>query len=196
MGLVGYKRFIEGFSRFSHSITYFQKRGIKFEWTLKCEESFQLLKELLTSAPILNIVDPNEDFVVWTYACKEGFGGVLTQNGHVIFYESINLNERENYATGELGVLATLHALKMWRHYLMGRKFELSTDHSDLKYSFEQQMLNARKTQWLEFQVNMTLLLSVLQERRARLLMHSIEGYMQCILQPLECANHIWRTKF
>jgi hypothetical protein len=64
MGLVGYKRFIEGFSRFSHPITYFQKRGIKFEWTLKCEESFQLLRELLTSAPILNIVDPNEDFVV------------------------------------------------------------------------------------------------------------------------------------
>jgi hypothetical protein len=54
MGLVGYyRRFIEGFSKIVHPITYLQKKGIKFEWTPKCEESFQLLKELLTSAPIL-----------------------------------------------------------------------------------------------------------------------------------------------
>jgi hypothetical protein len=55
----------------------------------KCEENFNLLKELLTSAPILKIVDPNENFVVCTDACKEGLGGVLTQNGHVISYESL-----------------------------------------------------------------------------------------------------------
>jgi hypothetical protein len=47
MGLVGYyRRFIEGFSKISHPITSLQKKGIKFEWTPKCEESFQLLKEI------------------------------------------------------------------------------------------------------------------------------------------------------
>jgi hypothetical protein len=61
------------------------------------------LKDLLTSAPILNIFDPNEDFVVCIDACKEGLGGVLTQNGHVIFYESRNMKEHErNYATHDL----------------------------------------------------------------------------------------------
>ena len=56
MGLVGYyKRFIEGFSKVAHSITYLQKKGIKFEWTPRCEESFQRLKNILTSAPILKI---------------------------------------------------------------------------------------------------------------------------------------------
>jgi hypothetical protein len=85
MGLAGYyRRFIEGFSKIAHPITSLQKKGIKFEWTTKCEESFQHLKDLLTSAPILKIADPNEDFVVCTDACKEGLGGVLTQNGHVI----------------------------------------------------------------------------------------------------------------
>jgi hypothetical protein len=104
----------------------YRKKGIKFEWTPKCEESFQLLKELLTSAPILKIVDPNEDFVVCTNACKEGLGGVLTQNGHVICYESRNIKEHEkNYVTHDLELVSIVHALKMWRHYLMGRKFEL-----------------------------------------------------------------------
>jgi hypothetical protein len=57
MGLVGYyRRFIEGFSKIAHPITSLQKKGIKFEWTTKCEENFQHLKELLTSAPILNIL--------------------------------------------------------------------------------------------------------------------------------------------
>ena len=61
MGLVGYyMRFIEGFSTVSHSITSFQKKEIKFEWTLRCEESFQQLKNLLTSAPILKIADPKK----------------------------------------------------------------------------------------------------------------------------------------
>jgi hypothetical protein len=72
IGLVGYyRRFIVGFSKIVHPITSLQKKGTKFEWTLKCEKNFNLLKELLTSAPMLKIVDPNESFVVCTNACKE-----------------------------------------------------------------------------------------------------------------------------
>jgi hypothetical protein len=71
MRLVGYyRRFIEGFSKIVHPITSLQKKGIKFEWITKSEENFILLKELLTSAPILKIVDPNENFVVCTDSCK------------------------------------------------------------------------------------------------------------------------------
>jgi hypothetical protein len=69
--VVYYRRFIKGFSRIARLITSLQKRGVKFEWTSKCEESFQQLKEILTSAPILKIADPNEDFFVCTDACKE-----------------------------------------------------------------------------------------------------------------------------
>ena len=59
MGLAGYyRRFIEGFSKVSHAITSLQKKGTKFEWTSKCEESFQQLKNLLTSAPVLKVADP------------------------------------------------------------------------------------------------------------------------------------------
>jgi hypothetical protein len=153
MGLVGYyRRFIAGFSKISHPITSFQKKGMKFEWTYECEENFNLLKELLTNALVLNIVDPNKSFLVSTDACKEGIGGVLTQNGHVIGYESRKIKEHgRNYATHDLELSAIVHALNMWRHYLMGKRFELRTDHSGLKYLFEQATLNSRKIRWMEF---------------------------------------------
>jgi hypothetical protein len=76
--------FIEGFSKIAHSITSLQNKGVKFQWTLDYEKSFQHLKQLLTSDKILRIVDPNEKFIVFIDACKEGLGGVLSQNGYVI----------------------------------------------------------------------------------------------------------------
>ena len=126
MGLAGYyRRFIEGFSKVAHAITSLQKKGIKFEWTSRCEESFQQLKNLLTSATILKVVDREKDFVVCTDACEQGLGGVLMQKNHVICYESRKLNEHEkNYSTHDLKLASIVHALKMWRHYLMHMRFE------------------------------------------------------------------------
>jgi hypothetical protein len=51
----------------------------------------------------------------------------------------------------DLELVSIVHALRMWRHYLMGKKFKLRTDHIGLKYLFEQPTLNARQTRWLEF---------------------------------------------
>jgi hypothetical protein len=53
------------------------------------------LKELLTTTPILKVADPDKDFIVCVYAIKEGLGGVLTQEGHVICYESHKLKEHD-----------------------------------------------------------------------------------------------------
>jgi hypothetical protein len=114
MGLSGYYRiFIEGFSNIAHSITSLQNKGVKFQWKLYCENSFQHLKQLLTSDPILRIADPNEDFIVYIDACKEGLGGVLSQNCFVICYEPRKLKEHErHYATHDLELEAIVHALR------------------------------------------------------------------------------------
>ena len=78
MGItVYYKKFIEGFSKIAYPITYLQKKGKKFEWTKKCEESFNKLKHLLTAAPILKIDDTFKDFFVCTDTYNEGLGVVL-----------------------------------------------------------------------------------------------------------------------
>ena len=84
-------------------ITSLQKKGNKFEWIQKCEDSFRKLKTLSTTAPILRIVDPNRDFDICTHTCNDGLGGVLTQEGHIIAYESRKLKIHEkNYATYDL----------------------------------------------------------------------------------------------
>jgi hypothetical protein len=73
-------------------------------------------------------------------------------NGHVVCYESRKLKQNErHYATHDLELVAIMHALKMWRHYLMGRRFELRTSHSGLKYLFGQPTLNVIQVRWLEF---------------------------------------------
>ena len=93
------------------------------------------------TAPILWIVDPNGDFVVCTNASKEGLGGVLLQNDYMICYESQKLKEHEqNYLTHDLELVVIIHALKMWRHYLMGKKFILKKDNMILKYLFDQKI--------------------------------------------------------
>ena len=104
------------------------------------------------TAPVLWIADPNGDFGLCMDASKEGLRGVLLQNDHAIYYESQKLKEHEkNYPMHDLELAATIHALKMWRHYLMGRKFLLNTDNMSLKYLFNQPDLNVRKARWLAF---------------------------------------------
>jgi hypothetical protein len=151
MGLEGYYRiFIGGLSHISHPITSLKNKGARLEWTSVCARSFQHLKSLLTSAPILRIVDSDADFIVCTNACKEGLGGVLSHNGHVVCYKSRKLKEHERlYATHDLELAAIANSLKMWQHYLMGKRFEMRKDHSSLKYLFGQPSLNARQSRWL-----------------------------------------------
>jgi hypothetical protein len=85
MGLVNYeRRFKKGFSNIASLITSLQKKGVKFEWTSRCEESSQQLKDIMTSAPILKIANSDEDFFVCTDAYKEVLGGVLTKKDHVV----------------------------------------------------------------------------------------------------------------
>src|SRR5205809_6369964 len=73
------------------------------------------------------------------------------QDGHVIAYASRQLRKHEqNYPTHDLELAAVVHALKIWRHYLVGKRTEVYTDHKSLKYFFTQPDLNLRQRRWLE----------------------------------------------
>eukprot|EP00253_Pinus_taeda_P010727 PITA_10727 len=74
------------------------------------------------------------------------------QEGKVIAYESRKLKEHEQkYSAYDLELTAVIHALKMWRHYLFGRRFLLLTDHHNLTNYFSQPTLNARQARWADF---------------------------------------------
>eukprot|EP00253_Pinus_taeda_P023153 PITA_23153 len=153
MGLARYyRRFVEGFSKVAFPITSLQKKGRAFQWTPNFQKSFERLKQLLTTVPILSIVDSDKDYVVCNDASKEGLGGVLMQEGKVIAYESRKLKEHEQkYSAYDLELAAVIHALKMWQHYLMSRKFLLLTDYHNLTNYFSQPTLNTRQARWVDF---------------------------------------------
>ena len=114
MGLAGYyQRFVEGFSKIAKPITTLQCKGVKYEWTEKCNKAFSELKRLLTSAPILRVPDMDKDFTVCIDASKQGLGAVLMQDRGVIAYLSRKLKPHEEI-------------------YLVGRIFTLKSDHQSL----------------------------------------------------------------
>ena len=77
---------------------------------------------------------------------------MLQQDHHPIAYKSRQLRIHEkNYSTHDLKLLAVVHALKKWRHYLLSQVFELVTDHKSLKWIFTQPDLNMRQRRWVEF---------------------------------------------
>jgi hypothetical protein len=153
LGLAGYyRRFIEGFSRIALPLTQLTRKGQAYIWNKTCEESFQELKQKLTSAPVLTLPNSNESFVVYCDASKMGLGGVLMQSGKVVAYASRQLKVHErNYPTHDLELAAVVFTLKIWRHYLYGARFEVFSDHKSLKYLFSQKELNMRQRRWMEF---------------------------------------------
>jgi hypothetical protein len=77
-------------------------------------EEFWRLKELLTSASILNFPNMDENFLVCTDASKEGLGRVLMQDSRVIAYLSRKLRRNEeNYVTHDLELLTIVYALRV-----------------------------------------------------------------------------------
>nr|CAE02128.2 OSJNBa0035M09.12 [Oryza sativa Japonica Group] len=97
------------------------------------------------------ITAQTKDFQVYCDASRHGLGCVLMQEGRVVAYASRQLRPHEgNYPTHDLELAAVVHALKIWRHYLVGNRCEVYTDHKSLKYIFTQPDLNLRQRRWLE----------------------------------------------
>jgi hypothetical protein len=151
LGLAGYyHRFIKDFSKIGKPMTKLLEKNKAFEWTKECQASFEELKKRLTSSPVLVLPDLTKKFDIYCDASHQGLGCVLMQEGQVVCYASRQLRKHEeNYPTHDLKLAAVVHAL-IWRHYLIGHRCEIYSDHKSLKYIFTQNDLNLRQRRWLE----------------------------------------------
>ncbi|KAK5775382.1 hypothetical protein PVK06_043266 [Gossypium arboreum] len=132
-------------------MTKLLQKDVKFEWTEKCQKSFDQLKTYLTEAPILVQPESGKEFVIYSDASLLGLGCVLMQEGRVVAYASRQLKPHEkNYPTHDLELAAIVFALKIWRHYLFGERCHVYSDHKSLKYLMTQRDLNLRQRRWLE----------------------------------------------
>ncbi|KAA3461758.1 DNA/RNA polymerases superfamily protein [Gossypium australe] len=142
LGLAGYyRRFVKGFLMIVTPLTKLLQKDVRFEWSKKCQQSFEQLKVLLTEAPVLIQPESGKEFIIYSDASLNGLGCVLMQEGKVIVYASRQLKPHEkNYPMHDLELAAIVFALKIWRHYLFGEKCHIYTDHKNL---------NLRQRRWL-----------------------------------------------
>lgn len=146
-----YRKFIEGFSRIAgplHDlvnlcITQFGqgKKDFGALWSSECQSAFELLKEKLTSAPVLGYADFNLPFILETDASHEGLGAILYQQQggckRVIAFASRRLRKAERndryYSSMKLELLALKWAVsEKFRGYRLGSKFVVITDNNPL----------------------------------------------------------------
>jgi hypothetical protein len=154
LGLIGYyRRFIESFSKLTKPLTCLLKKDAAFHWNVEQQTAFNLLKEKLTTAPLLQYPDFSQPFIVTTDASNYAVGAVLSQGpigkDKPIAFASRTLNRAEgNYATTEKELLAILFAVKTFRPYLYGTKFKIVTDHRPLVWLFNVKDPGSRLIRW------------------------------------------------
>lgn len=107
-----YRRFIQGFSRLAGPPTQLTKKDQPFQWSPKCQESFDDLKKAFTTAPILLHFDPRKQIVVETDASDHVVAGVMSQYDDAgalrqVAYFSTKMSPAEcKYETYDKGLLA------------------------------------------------------------------------------------------
>jgi hypothetical protein len=133
----------KGFLQIAKPMMKLLKKNKAFEWTAECQACFEELRKHLTLALVLVLPDLTKKFDMYCNASRRGLGYVLMQEGQVVCYASRQLRKHEeNYPTHDLELAVGVHALKIWRHYLIGHRCEIYSDHKSLRYIFTQNDLN------------------------------------------------------
>lgn len=166
LGLANYyRRFIPSFSALCAPL-YELTRNKKLEsWSKKNIKVFEEIKKALVSPSVLCMPDFNKEFFVTTDASDYAIGAILSQkndiNAGVVSYFSRKLSDTEKkYSVFEKEALAIVSAIKEFKYYLYGRKFQVFTDHNPLCYLKNIKDMHGRVARWLmflqeyEFQVN------------------------------------------
>ena len=121
------------------------KKGVSWKWIEKCQAAFDNLKQAMFGDPMLPLPDVTKPFKVQTNVSNFALGGVLLQEGRPIAYESHKLSEVERrYMVQEKEILAVIHCLRVWCHYLLRLKFTVKIDNSVLIHFFTHLKLTSK----------------------------------------------------
>ena len=150
-----YRRFVKDFATIARPLHRLTEKNNSFQWTPECQLSFEQLRNQLVSAPILAYPDFTKEFVLDTDASDVGIGAVLSQvtekGERVIAYASRALTKPERrYSVTRRELLAVVVFTQHFRPYLLGRHFELRTDHGSLVWLQNFKEPEGQLARWLE----------------------------------------------
>ena len=135
------------------------KKDTPWHWTQSEENAFTALQDALTSAPVLILPDYDKPFTLITDASDYATGSILEQDdalgrSHPVAFYSKSLQPTEwNYEIHNKELLAIIHALKHFCHYLQGNAHQtkIFSDHANLKYFTTKQTLTRHQAHWSLF---------------------------------------------
>ena len=150
-----YRRFVPSFASLADPLHKLTKKGNSFKWTEDCQRSFDSLRNALTSPPILANPDFSKPFILDCDASDQSIGAVLSQKvdgiERVCAYASRTLSKSERkYCVTRKELLAVVHFVKHFRHYLYGRQFLVRTYHSSLLWLMQFKNPQNQLARWLE----------------------------------------------
>lgn len=182
----------------------------EWKWEPHHQQAFDELKRRLTEKPLfVHAPHPTAPYYVETDASQAATGAVLYQcpdsEIQVIAYSSRKLQPVESlYHPYEREMLGVVTALKIWRHYLLGRLFHLYTDNTAVSQFLRQPRLTPKQARWVmllsEYDFNLYHLpgtRNVLADTLSRRPDHSQpsqtnhEIHLQCSRSLHDTANHI-----
>ena len=148
-----YRQFIPNYSNVARPLIDLTKKNLSWNWSPSCQSSFDSLKHLFLSKPVLHLPDLSAPFTIATDTSKYASGAILLQtdpNGdwHPCSYLSQLFSPAErNYDIYDRELLAVICTLKSWHHYLHGSPFpvQVFTDHKNLTYFRQPQSLNRQQ---------------------------------------------------
>ena len=154
LGVSGfYRKFVQNYAKIAKPLTELTKKNRRFEWTEECQDAFDTLRAALMEAPILAYPDISKPYKLYTDASNYAIGAALVQETEmgerVIQYLSHQLNETQRrWPIIEKEAYAIMYSIQKFRHYLLGSKFTVMTDHKPLKHLFTSEMRNSRIQRW------------------------------------------------
>jgi len=156
LGLASYYRsFCKDFATVAKPLHILTEKGRKFIWNDDCQKSFDQLKEILSTSPVLAYPDPNLPFILDTDASNTGIGGVISQikedgKEHIVACASRCLSKPEkNYCVTRRELLAAVAFVKHFKYYLADKKFTLRTDHASLRWLMSFKEPEGQVARWI-----------------------------------------------
>lgn len=150
-----YKRLIPNFSTVASPLTYLMRKNVAFAWNDEQQASFDHLKEVLCSDPVVCCPDFTKEFEIHTDASNVGLANVLVQRDdegqeRVVSYGSRSLNPAERkYDTMQRECLGVVFAVEYYRPYVQGSHFKVVTDHASLKFLHSIKNPQGRLARWI-----------------------------------------------
>jgi hypothetical protein len=153
-----WRKFIQDYSNIAHPLNALRRKDVVFDWTDKCQQSFDALKHAITTAPILKQPRCDLPFHLQTDTSQFAWGAVLSQEHdgkwHPVCFASHRFTPaQQRYGTPDQELIAIVKLLEEWRHLLEGAKypFVIRTDNLALKYFMTKRNLTRQQVKYIPF---------------------------------------------